>query len=74
MLKIERGEKMKLDFEKIRLACARKCLTVGEALKAAHTSSFTAKRIKDGKEVNTKTAGKLAAALGVDVAEILASA
>lgn len=62
---------MILDIAKIRLACARKCLTMGQLLKSAHISSFTAKRIKDGGEVHTKTAGKLAAALGVDVAELL---
>lgn len=63
---------MKLDFNKIRLVCARKCFSIGEALQAAHVSTFTAKRIREGLEVNTKTAGKLAAALGVDVAELLA--
>ena len=62
---------MILDYEKIKLACARKCFTIRNALQAAHISSLTAKRIKDGMEVNTKTAGKLAAALGVDVAELL---
>lgn len=62
---------MRLDFNKIRLACARKCFTISNALQAAHISTLTAKRIKDGMEVNTRTAGKLAAALGVDVAELL---
>lgn len=62
---------MILDYGKIKLACARKCFTIRNALQAAHISSLTAKRIKDGMEVNTKTAGKLAAALGVDVAELL---
>lgn len=62
---------MILDYRKIKLACARKCFTIRNALQAAHISSLTAKRIKDGMEVNTKTAGKLAAALGVDVADLL---
>lgn len=64
---------MILDYEKIKLACARKCLTIREILQTAHVSSLTAKRIKDGGEINTKTAGKLAAALGVDIVELLAS-
>ena len=63
---------MILDYGKIKLACARKCLTIRNVLQKAHVSTLTAKRIKDGGEVNTKTAGKLAAALGVDVIELLA--
>lgn len=62
---------MKLDFEKIRLECARKCLSMRDVLHRANMSTVTAKRIKSGLEVNPKTAGKLAAALGVDVTEIL---
>ena len=68
----ERSETMILDYGKIKLACARKCLTIRNVLQEAHVSTLTAKRIKDGGEVNTKTAGKLAAALGVDVIELLA--
>ena len=64
---------MVLDNEKIKLECARKCLTVRDVLQAAHVSTLTAKRIKDGGEVNTKTAGKLAVALGVDITKLLAS-
>lgn len=64
---------MKLDYEKIKLACARKCLTIRNVLQKARVSTLTAKRIKDGEEVNTRTAGKLAAALGVDITELLAN-
>ena len=63
---------MVLSYEKVKIACARKCLTITEMLTKAHISTVTAKRIKDGEEVNTKTAGKLAAALGVDVSALLA--
>ena len=74
ILKIEGGFGMKLDFEKIRVICARKCLNMGDVLKAAKMSTFTGKKIRENKEVRTKTAGKLAAALGVDVTEIMTSA
>ena len=63
---------MVLNYEKVKLACARKCLSIKELMTKAHISSVTAIRIKANKEVNTKTAGKLAAALGVDVLELLA--
>ncbi len=64
---------MVLSYEKVKLACARKCFSIKELLIKAHISTVTAKRIKDGGEINTKTAGKLAAALGVDVTELLTS-
>ena len=65
---------MILSMEKIKIAAANKQLNFTELLKLAHMSTITARRIKEGKEVNTKTAGKLAAALGVDVTEIMTSA
>lgn len=63
---------MLLSIEKIKLATARQQKSIAEVLKQAHVSSVTAKRIYAGCEVQTKTAGKLAAALGVDVTELLA--
>lgn len=63
---------MILDYNKVKIACARKCLTMRNALKQAHMSTQTAQRIKEGGEVNPKTAGKLAAALGCDITELLA--
>ena len=63
---------MILDYRKIEIACSRKCFTIKELLKEAKISSFTITRIKRGKLLQCKTAGKLAAALGVDVAELLA--
>ena len=62
---------MLLDVAKIKLAAARKVLTMGEVRNLAHLSEVTMRRINAGKEVIPKTAGKLAAALGVDVAELL---
>lgn len=64
---------MILDMQKIKLALARKQLSFLEILKQAHISSITVGRINAGREVQPKTAGKLAAALGVDVTEILKS-
>ena len=64
---------MKLSLEKIKLATARKQMNFSDVLKQAHVSTLTATRIREGRDVNTRTAGKIAAALGVDVAELLAS-
>ena len=64
---------MILDIQKIKLALARKQTTFVEILKQAHMSTLTGARINAGLEVQPKTAGKLAAALGVDVTEILKS-
>lgn len=63
---------MLLSIEKIKLATARKQKSISEVLKIAHISSITARRINAGHEVQPKTAGKIAAALDVDVAELLA--
>ena len=63
---------MVLSIEKIKLETARKQKSIAEILKLAHISSVTARRINAGHEVQPKTAGKLAAALGVDVTELLA--
>lgn len=62
---------MILSIEKIRIAAANNRMTLKDLLTAAHVAKATVKRIKDGLQVNTKTAGKLAAVLGVDVAELL---
>lgn len=62
---------MILSIERVKLAAAEKQMNFTEVLKLAHISSRTAKRIQDGYEVQTKTAGKLAAVLGVSVADLL---
>ena len=62
---------MKLSLEKIKIATANRCMNFTDMLKQAHISTVTAGRIRNGKEVNTKTAGKLAAVLGVDVRKIM---
>ena len=63
---------MKLSVEKIKIATANKQMNFSDLLKLAHVSTLTVARIRAGREVNTRTAGKLAAVLGVDVREILA--
>jgi len=62
---------MVLSLEKIKIAAANNQMNFSDLLKLAHVSTVTAGRIREGKEVNTKTAGKLAAALGVKVEAIL---
>lgn len=62
---------MVLSIEKVKLAAAEKQMNFTDVLKLAHISPVTAKRIHDGFEIQTKTAGKLAAVLGVSVADLL---
>lgn len=63
---------MILNIRKIMVAGANKQMTFKDILTSAHMAKATAKRIKEGKEVTMRTAGKLAAVLGVDVTELLA--
>ncbi len=63
---------MLLDHEKFLILGARKQLTITEILKKAHISSLTYQNIKAGKEVRMNVAGKLAAALDVDIEELVA--
>lgn len=62
---------MLLDVAKVKLAMARKQMTFRELMKASTMSNVTGLRILSGREIQPKTAGRLAAALGVDVAELL---
>lgn len=64
---------MVLSYEKIIALGADRRLTLKELLHNAGIARLTAKRIKDGNSVTMRTAGKLAAALGVSVTEILKS-
>ena len=63
---------MVIDIKKLQIVLVRKQLRMTQFFKDAHISSVTVKRIKSGCEVTTKTAGKLAAALGCDITELLA--
>ena len=62
---------MVIDFKKLQIFLARKQLRMTQFFKDAHISSVTVKRMKSGCKVTVKTAGKLAAALGCDVTELL---
>ncbi len=64
---------MILDFEKMLLIMARQTKTKQDIQKQAKISNSTLKRIQDGEAVGTKTAGKLAKTLGVDVTDLLKS-
>ena len=46
-------------------------MTMSAAMEKAKLSCFVLNRIKHGKNVNAATAGKLAAALGVPVEDLL---
>ncbi len=62
---------MVLNVRKIEVATARKGKTFQDVYKVAHISPVTANRIRKGYEVQPRTAGKLAAALEVDVTELM---
>ena len=69
--KKNRGEEMKLSREKINLQLARKCWTVQRLADAYGVSRNRINVLLNQREVSTASAGRLAAALGVDVTEIL---
>ncbi len=62
---------MVLNTKKIEVALARKEKTFSELYKDARISTVTAGRVRKGLPVQPKIAGKLAAALGVDVSELI---
>ncbi len=62
---------MKLSYEQILIAAARKKMALKELRSKCGVTLFTMQRIKQGHEVRVKTAGKLAAVLGVDVTELM---
>ena len=62
---------MLIDYNKLQTECARRCYSMTEVLKRAHISTVTLQRIKIGKPVRIVTVGKLARAVGVDVAELI---
>ena len=62
---------MLLSFIKIEVFVAEKRMSMGEFCKLARVSPRTIACIRKGRPVQTKTAGKIAATLGVDVKDIL---
>ena len=63
---------MQISYRKFFVACAAASLTMSAAAERAGISCAILSSIKQGKNVNTATAGKLAAALGVSVESLLA--
>lgn len=61
---------MKIQKEKLELAMARACMNARDLQKEG-LSSVTVCRAFRGESVTTKTVGKIARALGVDVTELL---
>lgn len=62
---------MKIDREKLELAMARSCLNSRDLATKAGIPRPTLNNAIVGKNVRPGTAGRVAAALGVDVTEIL---
>lgn len=62
---------MRINYQKFFIACAKAGLKVTDAVKRAGCKIAVLSSIKHGKNVNAATAGKLAAALGVPVEELL---
>lgn len=62
---------MKADREKIQLAMARACMNLPDLSKSAELPESTTKNVLYGRNVRPRTIGKVAKALGVDVAEII---
>ena len=62
---------MIVSYSKIEKAGANKQMSMKDIYQKAHMARATLERIRNGNEVTMKTAGKLAAALNCDVAELL---
>ena len=62
---------MKANKEKLNLAMARACMNPQDLARAAQMPPQTVNGFIRGRSVRPATAGKIARALGVDVAEIL---
>mgnify|MGYP005886107461 FL=1 len=62
---------MKISVQKLSVETARKCWDSKVLREKAEISTQTIQNIKRGKEVLPITAGKIARALGVDVADLL---
>ena len=62
---------MKLSREKIDLCRAQKCYSISDLAKAYGVTRTRMQNILNQREVTPMVAGRMAAALGVDVTEIL---
>ncbi len=59
-----------LDYNKMLVECARQKVNLTDIFKKAHVSVAITKKVREGKGLQPKIAGRLADALGVDVADI----
>ena len=64
---------MKISKNKLELALARKCWNQRRLRETGCASSQLLRNVNAGKEILPASAGKIAAALGVDVSELLES-
>ena len=62
---------MKIHFGKFQIAMAKKCWNCTEFIKKANVGLTTYYNIQKGKDLQTKTVGKIAKALGVDVLDLV---
>ena len=62
---------MKIDPRKVKLARARACMTVAKIVEKENIPRSTVNRAINGGQTSPETAGRIARALGVDVAEII---
>ena len=62
---------MKISYRKFFIACAAAGLTFNAVIEKAGVSSFVLSSIRQGRNVNASTVGKLAAALGVSPERLL---
>ena len=62
---------MKADISKLRLAMARACMNPQDLAKAAEMPPQTINGVLRGRSIRPATIGRIARALGVDVAEII---
>lgn len=63
---------MRADRKKIEIAMARACMNTEDLQKATKMPRPTVNNVIIGKSIRPATVGRIAAALGVDVTEILA--
>lgn len=62
---------MKLKTQKIEAEIARRAMSYKEAARKAGVTETTLKAARNGAEIRTATAGRIAAALGVSIEEIM---
>ncbi len=62
---------MKANREKLNLAMARACMNTQDLAKAAEMPPQTVNGVIRGRSIRPATIGRIAKALGVDVAEIM---